>query len=148
MFDETESKSKWVNKLNTAAWSCCSKRLFCVIRCFIISICDAVSQFTGGARRYHLNYHYLPIKVTIKYKKQHQILLSLSKMESNKSGIYQSDFQVNLSVLLMNQLFNVIFQLKKILLQMIVIYKKSQKVLIGIVNVLFLEPILCIVLVS
>ena len=69
-------------------------------------------------------------------------------MESNKSGIYQSDFQVNLSVLLMNQLFNVIFQLKKILLQMMVIYKKSQKVLIGIVNVLFLEPILCIVLVS
>ena len=58
MFDETDSKSKCVNKLNTIEWSCCSKRLFCGIHFFMISICDAVSQFNDGAMEmYHLIIH-------------------------------------------------------------------------------------------
>ena len=39
----------------------------------MISICDAISWFNDGARRYHLKYHYLPIIVTIKYKKVRHI---------------------------------------------------------------------------
>ena len=50
-----------------------------------------VSQFNGDARRYQLKYHHLPIKATIKYKKQHQTLLRLSKNENNKSRIYHED---------------------------------------------------------
>ena len=49
MCAETDSKSEGVDKLNTVAWSCSSERLFCVIHCFMISICDAMSQFNGGA---------------------------------------------------------------------------------------------------
>ena len=39
---------------------------------------------------YHLKYHYFPITVIIKYKKQHQILLSLTKKKaiSQTSGIF------------------------------------------------------------
>ena len=61
MRGDTDSESEWVNKYNTVASSCCSKRLFCDIYCFMIFICDNVSQFNGGAKRCHLKYHYLPI---------------------------------------------------------------------------------------
>lgn len=53
---------------------------------FMISIYDAVYQFNWGARRHYLKYHYPPIKVTVKYKKQYQIFLSDSKNE-NKPDI-------------------------------------------------------------
>ena len=46
------------------AWSCCSKRLFCVIHCFIISLCDDVSQFNNGARG-------LPFKASLPFYKNH-----------------------------------------------------------------------------
>ena len=39
---------------------------------------------------YHLKCHHLPIKVTIKYENQYQILPSLNK--KNKSDIYQEHF--------------------------------------------------------
>ena len=78
-------------------------RLFCVINFSMISIYDAMSKFNDSARRYHLKYDCLSIKVTIEYKKQRQIFLSLCKKESNKSDIYQEYFQIKLSILPMNQ---------------------------------------------
>ena len=59
------------------------------------------------------------IKVTTKYKKRYQILLSLRKKQK-KSNIYQKYFLIKLSILPMNDQFDV--SLWKILLQMKVIY--------------------------
>ena len=75
------------------------------------SVCHVVSKFNDGARRYHLKYHYLPIKVTIIHKKQYQTLLSLSRNKNNKSDIYQEYFYIKLQILPINQSFNVMFQL-------------------------------------
>ena len=60
MCGKTDSKLKWVNKLNTVAGSCYSERLFPVIHCFMVSACDAVSQLNGCARR-------LPFKVPLPF---------------------------------------------------------------------------------
>ena len=41
----------------------CWKRLFCGIHCFMISICDAESQFNDGANeRYHLLIHHTELE--------------------------------------------------------------------------------------
>ena len=37
------------NKLSTISWPCSLERLFCVNHCFMISVCDAVSQFNNDA---------------------------------------------------------------------------------------------------
>ena len=103
MCNETDLQSKLANKLNTAAWSSCVKRLFYDIQSFLISVCNAVSQFNGGGTRYHLKFHYQPINVTIEYNKQHQILLSLNKKKNNKLDIYEKYFQIKLLTLPMNQ---------------------------------------------
>ena len=70
------------------------------MHCFMISICDAECQFNDGTNdRYHWLIHHkelkqfkkiyawknVAIKVTTKYIKKHQILLSLRKNKNNKS---------------------------------------------------------------
>ena len=45
MCEETDFEIK---KLSIVVWSCCSKRLFCGIYSFPISICDTMSQFNDG----------------------------------------------------------------------------------------------------
>ena len=74
------------------------------MKCFMISICDADSEFNDGTNeRYHLLNHHMEleqlkniwawkaaaIKFATNYKKQYQILLSLRKKKNNKSDIYQ-----------------------------------------------------------
>ena len=52
--DENDSKWKWFNKLNTAAWSCCWQKLLCSISYFRVSIFDPVSQTVQMEGSYHL----------------------------------------------------------------------------------------------
>ena len=52
--DENDSKWKWFNKLNTAAWSCCWQKWLCSISYFRISIFDPVSQTVQMEGSYHL----------------------------------------------------------------------------------------------
>ena len=54
IYDENDSKWKWFNKLNTAAWSCCWQKLLCNISYFRISIFDPVSQTVQMEGSYHL----------------------------------------------------------------------------------------------
>ena len=104
----------------------CWKRFFCGMHYFIISICDAGYQFDDDTNeRYHLLFHHkeleqvkkiehekmLLLKVSSKYKKQNQILLSLRKKKNKKSDIYQEYFQIKLSILPMNH--NMTFLCKK-----------------------------------
>ena len=52
--DKNDSKWKWFNKLNTAAWSCCWQKLLCSISYFRVSIFDPVSQTVQMEGSYHL----------------------------------------------------------------------------------------------
>ena len=52
--DENDSKWKWFNKLNTAAWSCCWQKWLCSISYFRISIFDPLSQTVQMEGSYHL----------------------------------------------------------------------------------------------
>ena len=78
---------------------------------FMISICDTESEINNGTNeRHHLFNHHkeveqlkniwawkaAAIKVTTKYKKQNQILLSIRKKKNNKSNIYQKYFQIKI----------------------------------------------------
>ena len=46
----------------------CWKRLFCGMRCFIISICDAECEFNDGANeRYHLLNYQKKLEQSIKH---------------------------------------------------------------------------------
>ena len=59
MREETESKSKRVNKLNIVTLPFVEKNCFVVVLCFLTSICDAESQFNDGKNEmYHLPIHY------------------------------------------------------------------------------------------
>ena len=137
----------------------CWQKLFRDMHCFMMFICDAESEFNDSINeRQHLLNHNkelkqlknisagkaASIKVTTKYKIQHQILLPVRK-KKNKSGIYQKYFQIKLLVLPKNHQCDVL--LLKILLKMMVIYNQSQTDLTRILIVLLLEAILCIVLV-
>ena len=63
MCDETESKSKWIIKLNIVPWLFVGKKLFCGIYCLMISIFDAEGKFNDGTNeRYHLLNHHKELK--------------------------------------------------------------------------------------
>ena len=87
----------------------CWKKLLCSTYCFMISICDAESEFNDGTNeRYHLLIYHkeleqlkpleheklLLLKSPQNAKKQYQILPSLRKKKNNKSDIYQKYFQI------------------------------------------------------
>ena len=83
------------------------------------TICDTMSQFNDGFKNIKKNIS-VPksssIKVITKCQNCHQILLSLRKEKIQKVRLIsscQEHLQIKLSILLMNQQFNVMFQLSK-----------------------------------
>ena len=65
--DENDSKQKWFNKVNTAAWACCWQWLFCSISYFKVSIFYPVSQIVQMEGSYHL-LSYRTIKIFLSMK--------------------------------------------------------------------------------
>ena len=63
MCDETESKIKMSQYTQYYSMVSCWKILFCGIHCFMISICDAESQFNYGTNEsYHLLIHHTELE--------------------------------------------------------------------------------------
>ena len=94
MYDETDSESKRVNKLNTVLWSCCLKQLYYGIHCliFILYVIRCPNLMTGlKTLKKPFKCQNLPLlkllqnsRTAIKYCYHRE------KRKSSKSGIYQA----------------------------------------------------------
>ena len=97
------------NKLDTAVWSCCSKRLLWGISCFTIPICDSVSKFNDGAKE---KYQELIRRImTLEYEKlqllkspQNEVVPNIEiilekRKTSQRYHIYLANFEIKLRIL-------------------------------------------------